>query len=38
MDDNISDLSPTETIEQELLDKLDTFQNILILKSFMKVT
>ena len=38
MDYNISKMGLTDIIELSLLDELDIFQNILTLKSFVKVT
>ena len=37
MDDSIKKIVTTETIELTLLDELDIFQNILTLKSFMRI-
>ena len=37
MDDDISKIVTSETIELALLDELDIFQNILTLKSFMRI-
>ena len=37
MDDNIKKIVTSETIELTLLDELDIFQNILTLKSFMRI-
>ena len=37
MDDNIKKIVTSETIELTLLDELDIFQDILTLKSFMRI-